>query len=134
MAIDFTGAQSYFAGANHPKASVWAAFSQQQRQGAVEGAKRILSRELGRALREDEPPYEYGDRKREEFAAYEQALYMLEIGAVADGATDAPIAVLTGRGDTADAGQEAASRYAPHLSAAALRWLGTVMGAAVLRG
>ena len=73
--IDARGATEYFKTTTF--AAKWAEYSDDQKKAAVEMAKREFARALGRALREDEPPYQLGDRTREEYAAYEQALYTL---------------------------------------------------------
>ena len=127
--IDFAGSQTYFGGENHHKAAVWSGFGQQHRTGAIAAAKRILSRGLQRPVRENEPPYQAGDAVREEYAVYEQALWMLEHGQVADGLGSDPVPIITGAPDLAEARAPGAGLYAPE----ALRWLGTVK-AAVVRG
>lgn len=73
--MDVNGADAYFATRTMGKA--WTEFSADQRKTAIEQAKRDLSRALGRAMREDEPQYRYGDQTRDEYAVYEQALYTL---------------------------------------------------------
>ena len=75
MAITSQGASEYFQSTTF--SDRWAEFSAEQKKAAVEMAKREFGRALGRPLREDEPPYQIGDRTREEFAAYEQALFTL---------------------------------------------------------
>ena len=131
MAIDYDGAQKYFAAKHHHKAAVWSGFNVNTRTGALMSARRILSRGLSRPLNEDEKPYTEGDRIREEYAVYEQALWMLESGQIADATGNDPVAVLTGRPDAADNSDRvgAAALFAPE----ALRWLGGASGA-VIRG
>lgn len=68
-------ADGYFEGTTLFQA--WSQYSKEQQAAAISMAKREFGRALGRALREDEPPYKAGDTVREEFAAYEQALYTL---------------------------------------------------------
>ncbi len=75
MAITATGASNYFKGTTF--SDRWAEYSKEQKEAAIEMAKREFGRALGRPLKEDEPPYQIGDRVREEFAAYEQALFTL---------------------------------------------------------
>ena len=55
----------------------WDEYSFAQKSAAVEMAKREFARALGRPLNEDEEPFAMGDQTREEYAAYEQALYTL---------------------------------------------------------
>ena len=97
--------------------------------GAIASARRVLTRGLVRALVDDEEPYREGDRLRDEYAVYEQALYMLENGQVADASGNDPVPVLTGRPEPSVARTAGAGIYAPE----ALRWLGVVT-AAVIRG
>ena len=73
--IDVEGAAAYFAGTTFSQ--VWGQYSGKQKEAAIEMAKREFGRALGRPLREDEPPFQIGDAVREEFAAYEQAVYTL---------------------------------------------------------
>lgn len=73
--IGVDDADAYFA--SRTLGASWTEFSAAQRRTAIENAKRDLSRALGRPMREDEPPYAYGDRTRDAFAVYEQALYAL---------------------------------------------------------
>lgn len=73
--IDLSGATAYFK--SHTRFKVWNEYSSEQRERAIEQAKRDLSRALGRPMREDEPPYAFGDRTRDEYAVYEQALFTL---------------------------------------------------------
>ena len=75
MAITAEGASEYFKATTFY--DLWVQYSYEQKSAAVEMAKREFGRALGRPLREDEPQYRIGDRTREEFAAYEQALYSL---------------------------------------------------------
>lgn len=73
--IDAKNATEYFKTTTF--AAKWGEFSQSQKEAAVEMAKREFARAIGRPLKEDEPPFQLGDRTREEYAAYEQALYTL---------------------------------------------------------
>lgn len=73
--IDLDGADRHFA--TRTLGRRWREFSADQRKAAVEQAKRDFSRALGRPMREDEPPFRYGDQVRDEFAVYEQALFSL---------------------------------------------------------
>jgi hypothetical protein len=128
--INLTGAQTYFGAASHHKAAVWAAFGQGHRTGAIAAARRTLSRSLGRALDDAESAYVEGDRTRDEYAVYEQALWMMENGQVADATGNDPVPVLTGKADAADG--PADRRYGA-FAPEALRGLGWT-GAATIRG
>lgn len=128
--IDYDNAQIYFGAANHHKAAVWAAFGSAARAGAIAAARRVLARALGRTLTDDEAAYAEGDRTRDEYAVYEQALWMLENGQIADATGNDPVPILTGRSDAADgSGDKNFGIFAPE----ALRWLGWT-GAAAIRG
>lgn len=128
--ISFDNAQTYFGADSHYKAAVWAAFGARHRRGAIAAARRVLSRGLARPMVDAEPQYSEGDRTRDEYAVYEQALWMLENGQVADATGNDPVPVLTGRPDAADAARgPGATLYAPE----ALRWLG-MAGGSVVRG
>lgn len=127
--IDFDGAQIYFGGGNHYKAAIWSGFSATHRRGAIASARRVLTRALGRKLKDNELPYKEGDRLRDEYAIYEQALWMLEHGQIADATGNDPVPVLTGAPEPNVMRTAGAGLYAPE----ALRWLG-VATAAVIRG
>lgn len=73
--ITVEGAKIYFSGRTMGK--VWGEYSHAQQDAAILQAKRDLSRALGRAMKEDEKPYQFGERLRDEYAVYEQALYSL---------------------------------------------------------
>jgi hypothetical protein len=90
----------------------------------------VLTRALGRPLNDAEAAYSEGDRTRDEYAVYEQALWMLENGQIADATGNDPVPILAGRQDTADgSGGNSFSLFASE----ALRWLGWT-GAAAIRG
>jgi hypothetical protein len=128
--INLAGSQVYFGAANHHKAAVWAAFGQQHRTGAIAAARRTLSRALGRSLDDAEAAYAEGDHRRDEYAVYEQALWMLENGQIADATGNDPVPVLTGKADSADG---PADRRVGAFAPEALRWLGWT-GASAVRG
>ena len=76
VAIDLSGANSYFAPRNHLQAEVWKGFGADQQAGAIAHASRLISRELGKEVADetvDASIYYHPDR-----AVYEQALYMLK--------------------------------------------------------
>lgn len=125
MAIDITGAGTYFAG--HSKAPLWSQYSHTQKAGAIEQAKRELSRELGRKIKEDEPPYTFGDPRRDEYAVYEQAIHLLgQAGKASTGSGAVP---------TLKGGSEIPERQSrAKFSEDCLRWLGIRIGVAMIRG
>jgi len=127
MAIDLMGSNTYFG--THSKFKVWngGEYSKEQKDGAIDQAKRDLSREFGRPMREDEPPYRYGDRARDEFAVYEQALHILRLGGVAFGKSSAVPPLDAGETVPELAGNEM-------ISPAAMRWLGQGLGVRMVRG
>lgn len=75
--IDVEGANKYFR--TRTVFEQWNEFSTEQQSGAIEQAKRDLSRELGRVMNENEQPYQMGQKRRDEYAVYEQAFYSLMI-------------------------------------------------------
>lgn len=75
MSINVQNANAYFAA--HVLGRAWNDYSAAQKDSAIMQAKRELSKALGRALKEDEPAYKFGERRRDEYAAYEQAVYLL---------------------------------------------------------
>lgn len=68
-------ANAYFQGRTVGK--FWGEYSGEQKVAAIAQARRDLARAIGRPMKDDEPPYEEGQKKRDEFAVYEQALYSL---------------------------------------------------------
>lgn len=128
--IDINGAQVYFSSSNHHKSAIWSAFHQSHRIGAIASARRVLSRSLKRKLNDEEPEYKESDNRRDDFAVYEQSIWMLEHGQIADAGGSEPISILTGDVDKAGVDNDGvAGLYAPE----ALRWLGW-SGASVIRG
>ena len=131
MAITYETSLQYFANGKHLKAATWAQAEEAAGTSAICAARRILSRALGRALDDDEDAYAEGDTTRDEYAVYEQALWMIENGVVANGQGSAALAQMAGAQDAGSrvATNNQASLYAPE----ALRWLGWT-GAAVVNG
>lgn len=76
--ISVGNANNYFQ--SHVHGDAWGEYSGEQKDHAITQARRDLSRALGRPIQDDEPPYVEGDKKRDEFAVYEQALYTLLSG------------------------------------------------------
>lgn len=120
--IDITAADLYFASSNHTGATAWASFGRQARAAAVAEARRLLSRALRRALDDELPAYVEGDTCRDDFAVFEQALFILRnsTSAINGGVTPYPAAVPT----TNDEDQQPEPTYAGGICAAALAWLG----------
>lgn len=117
--IRIDNADAYFK--SHPMGAAWSEYSADRRKAAIEYAKRELSRALGRPLREDEPPYRYGDRTRDEYAVYEQALYVL----LRDCQSDAAGVVMpSAEPDEAQPTAHTMATGKDHFAAEALRWLG----------
>lgn len=73
--ISVANANAYFSG--HTLAKAWGEYSGAQKSSAIDQAKRELSADLGRPMAEDEPDYRLGDQTRDEYAVYEQAIYLL---------------------------------------------------------
>lgn len=75
MNITLERASEYFK--TRTTGAAWAEYSAEQKETALVQARRDLARALGRPIRDDEPEYREGDRTRDEYAVYEQALYVL---------------------------------------------------------
>ena len=117
--ICIDNANAYFK--SHPMGANWAEYSAEQKNSAIEYAKRELSRALGRALKEDEPQYRYGDRARDEYAVYEQALYVL----LRDCQPNSTGVVMpSSEPDEAQPTAHTMANGKDHFAAEALRWLG----------
>lgn len=85
-------------------------------------AKRVLSRGLKRPLEEELPPYQYGDERRDDFAAYEQALFELSKATQPDGMREAN-PIVADAINPARSAQETVEAEGPY-AVEALRWLG----------
>ena len=73
--INLANANAYFEGRTVGKFRK--EYSGEQKEAAITQARRDLARAIGRPMRDDEPPYEEGQKRRDEYAVYEQALYSL---------------------------------------------------------
>lgn len=73
--ISLQNANAYFK--SRTLCEAWNEYSGEQKEMAILQARRDLSRALGRPMNDDEPPYQEGDTKRDEYAVYEQAAYTL---------------------------------------------------------
>ena len=117
--ICIDNANAYFK--SHPMGATWEEYNTEQKNGAIEYAKRELSRALGRALKDDEPQYKYGDQTRDEYAVYEQALYVL----LRDCQPNSTGVVMpSSEPDEAQPTAHTMANGKDHFAAEALRWLG----------
>jgi|LSQX01.1.fsa_nt_gb hypothetical protein len=130
MAIDIDGAEAYFAIGKHSAADTWQRYPNSRREGAVAESKRVLSRTLGRPMREDEEPYKAGDKTRDEYAVYEHALYLLEGAETASPYSGSAVNIFRSARSEADQFQSGKRQY---IAPEALRWLG-YSGTVVVRG
>ena len=130
MAIDIGGANAYFK--SRTSCDDWGSYSVEQRIAAIEQAKRDFSRALGRPLKEDEPPYAYGDRTRDEYAVYEQALYTLLRDAQQKGVTSSSLPSLNP--DEAQDPRRIHSTGVGKWSTEALAWLGATLRVEIAKG
>jgi len=117
MTIAHSGAVDYFK--DHLRGTIWNGFGEAQQTAALAHAKRVLNRALNANLDEetiDTANYIY----RPDYAVYEQALWMLENGVIANGEKSAPgfIASDPEKPDNARDSQKA--MIAPET----MRWLG----------
>lgn len=85
--ITVGNANAYFKGRTLCKN--WNEYSGEQKEAALTQARRDLARALRRPIRDDEPPYQEGDTKRDEYAVYEQAIYTLMRDVAPEGSGDA---------------------------------------------
>lgn len=126
MSIDLNDATTYFS--SHIRAQVWNGFAEPHRTAAIAHAKRVLSRAMNTDIDSetvDASDYVY----RPDYAVYEQALWILENGVIANGEQSAPafVAASPESPDNARDSQKAL------LSPEAMRWLGVLPGAVYLR-
>lgn len=117
--IGIDNADAYFK--SHPMGANWKEYNTDQKNGAIEYAKRELSRALGRPMKEDEPGYKYGDRTRDEYAVYEQALYVLLRDSQPN---SAGVVMPSAEPDEAQPTAHTMASGKDHFAAEALRWLG----------
>ncbi len=123
--INRADADQYFGA--HAKTAEWFGFPEGSREGAIAGARRTLSRGLGRELYEYEA-YSEGDQARDDYAVYEQALYDLQRSRVSDPTSGIPYPVaMPSQSETTI---PFTSLYSPD----ALRWLGAVNAVSCVRG
>ncbi|MFH1477836.1 MAG: hypothetical protein ABIH24_10180 [Verrucomicrobiota bacterium] len=84
MAIDITGANTYFGATVHIRSEAWTQISQAKRIAAIAHAARLIQSRLADDLETDATVA--GDFPRHDAAVYEQALWMLQ--ALDDNAQD----------------------------------------------
>jgi len=128
MQITPENADKYFAPENHVQSEVWFKFAGAHRAGAVANARRIFEREFRRAL--DDTGASDTIFYREDFAVYEQALWLLLGSPFGDGSGGDAVSILSG---DAEGVAEANGRRRPRWSPDAIRWLGGT-GASTVRG
>lgn len=116
--ITVGNANAYFKGRTLCKN--WNEYSGEQKEAAIQQARRDLSRALGRPINDDEPPYQEGDRKRDEYGVYEQAVYILLRDVSPEGGGDA---VPTLDGDEVKTKNATLSTGGGKWSIEALAWL-----------
>lgn len=128
MAITWNGTLSYFDAESHIRATVWQQFGERQQKAAIAQAKRQLSRAIDDDI-EDEIIDTDDHVYRPDYAVYEQALWLLENGVIADADNAAP-AALSSDPEQSDGARDSQRGL---LSPEALRWLGIVPGRIMLR-
>lgn len=100
--INIDNANKYFAIGNHINANLWLKFSYENRCGAITSAKRYLEGMLRRVLKTYDT-FEFNPIEnpiREDFACYEQALWMLLATPYGDANNGDAISILQGQNDT----------------------------------
>lgn len=118
MSFSFGSAQTYFRTENHIRGAVWAQFGEPHQKAALAQAKRILSRALNADIEDetvDTGDYTY----RPDYAVFEQALWLLENGVIANGAQSAPGFVASDPEKPDNARDSQQALIAPE----AMRWL-----------
>ncbi len=132
MAIDLDGADKYFE--THSKSAVWHNYPPEIRSAAVIHARMIFSRALNRKMKDDYSEYsvENPDRYRDDFACYEQALYLLMEGPVLQSDTAIPYPIAMPEDPEVRRSEDSGIGRA-YYSPTALRWLGW-NGAYTIRG
>jgi len=123
MQTNLQNANAYFA--THSKFALWDQFDASQKEAAIEQADLFLSRALRRPMRQDEPPVQKGDHRRDDLPVFEQALhYLMQLGI--GKARGNNIGILRGNPPAVAApGDEYAHE--------ALRWLG-ISATTIIRG
>lgn len=116
MTISIENADAYFSRGNHVRADIWLKFTHEHRAGAVATARRMFEHELKRPLREDETDESLAHR--EDYACYEQALWLLMGTPVSDAANGDAAGMLLGDAEP----QTNSSGKRPRWSDEALRW------------
>ena len=81
--INVQNANAYFAA--HTFGRAWNEYSGAQKDAAIIQARRELSALVLRPMRDDEPPFREGEAHRDEYAVYEQAVYLLLRDSLPDG-------------------------------------------------
>jgi len=117
MAIDLTAADIYFAANNHPRASVWNGFGDDLKSASIAQAKRTWGRVLQREMSEPEDGDDVTEFPRDDLTIFEQALFDLENGIIADGSL-ATTKFIAGRTKTDEARERSEDVLAPE----AMRW------------
>jgi hypothetical protein len=87
---------------------------------------------LGREMDDNEAAYAEGDQLRDEYAVYEQALYMLRMSSMPNTEASAPV-FATPDPDSRNA-QPVIAKHGLGISPGACRWLGVRTTYAVVRG
>lgn len=92
MAIDVTGANTYFGVTSHVKSSTWTAISTNLRTAAIAHAKRVIARFINVDVSDlTTDATDDDDFPRHDVAVYEQALWMVQQSdAVVNGEASAP--------------------------------------------
>lgn len=123
MAINLAGADKYFDKANHVRASEWEGF-RDTREDQLEGALAQATRQIARFM-DDEPeepadPADITAFPREDYAVYEQALWIMANSSLVSNADQtAPAALATDPEEPDDVRRAQRNVYSPE----AIRWL-----------
>lgn len=125
MQINLENANKYFAPGNHAQSELWLKFTAAHRSGAIAQARRMFEMELRRPMRESDPEqFDPASPRRDDYAVFEQALWLLLGSPYGNGAGGDAVAVLQGAVETAEGVSSYADGKRERWSREALRWLG----------
>ena len=129
MSASVTGSETYFAPANHLRASIWEKFEENQKAAAIAHAKRILNRAC--AMDDIETEIDVTMEINPEYAIYEQALYMLMNAPVGNADGSFAMAAMAADPETEKKARKAETGL---IAPEALAWLTSGSGVELSRG
>jgi hypothetical protein len=122
MSFDLSGANGYFRPGNHIRYAIWRGSDPDMQTSALAAAKRDVERLLDDTLTDADASAD-GDFPRYDLAVYEQALWILVNGAVANAEETAPKWMLTGDPEAREGGKFGVRMADSGVGPEALKWL-----------